>query len=184
MSFLINPYAFLAGADFESIATVTVGSGGAADVEFTSISSTYQHLQLRLVARSDAAATGNTGLVLRFNADTGSNYATHLLYGDGSSALASASSSSSSIVAGNIIRDNETASIFSGIVIDVLDYASSTKATTVRCVGAYDANGSGLATLRSGLWTSTNAVTSLKLTLGGGNFKQHSTAALYGIKAP
>jgi hypothetical protein len=33
--------------DFESIATVSVGSGGAADVEFTSIPATYTHLQIR-----------------------------------------------------------------------------------------------------------------------------------------
>jgi hypothetical protein len=37
--------------DFESIATVTVGGGGAATVEFTSIPATYTHLQLRYIAQ-------------------------------------------------------------------------------------------------------------------------------------
>jgi hypothetical protein len=34
-----------AAGDFESIATVTVGSGGSAVISFTSIPSTYAHLQ-------------------------------------------------------------------------------------------------------------------------------------------
>jgi hypothetical protein len=40
---------------YESIATVTVGSGGASEVEFTSIPSTYTHLQIRALARNTTA---------------------------------------------------------------------------------------------------------------------------------
>jgi hypothetical protein len=36
--------------DYESIATVSVGGGGAADVEFTSIPGTYTHLQIRALS--------------------------------------------------------------------------------------------------------------------------------------
>ncbi len=38
--FFINPFIYAGGGDFESIATVTVGSGGAASIEFASIPST------------------------------------------------------------------------------------------------------------------------------------------------
>ena len=45
--------------DFESIATVTVGSGGASSIEFTSIPGTYQHLQVRgLLRQSSSSASG------------------------------------------------------------------------------------------------------------------------------
>jgi hypothetical protein len=68
--------------DFQSIATVTVDSGGAADVEFTSISGTYTHLQIRSTARADNADTNNA-FKIQFNSDTGNNYARHELYANG-----------------------------------------------------------------------------------------------------
>jgi hypothetical protein len=36
------------GKDFDSIATTTVGAGGASTITFSSIPSTYRHLQIRL----------------------------------------------------------------------------------------------------------------------------------------
>ena len=73
---------------YESIATVTVGSGGAANVEFTSIPSTYAHLQVRAIFRN-ANATDTT--FMRINSDTGSNYAWHTLRGNGSAVTAAGS---------------------------------------------------------------------------------------------
>jgi hypothetical protein len=75
----------LVTTSYESIATVTVGSGGAANVEFTSIPATYTHLQVRGIGRSLEANTGVDVQYLRFNSDTGSNYAWHQLVGNGSS---------------------------------------------------------------------------------------------------
>ena len=40
---------------YESIQTVTVGLGGAANVEFTSIPATYTHLQIRGISKTDRA---------------------------------------------------------------------------------------------------------------------------------
>jgi hypothetical protein len=68
---------------YESIATVTVGSGGIADFTFTSIPSTYTHLQIR--AYWGFTDTGNnTWLNTRFNSDSGTNYAYHSLRANGS----------------------------------------------------------------------------------------------------
>ena len=186
MSFLINPFAFLAaGGDFESIATVTVGGGGAASIEFTSIpAGTYQHLQVRMLGRSDRAST-NENVRVQLNASTASNYAHHALRGDGSSVAAEAGSSQAQIELDRTLAgDTATASVFGAFVLDILDYASTSKASTIRAFGGYDENGGGQAVLSSGLWTLTDAVTSVKIyPRYGSNWKQHSTAALYGIKA-
>lgn len=187
MSFLINPYAFLAaGGDFESIATITVGSGGASEIEFASIPSTYQHLQIRYIARTNR--TGNTDdfMAIRFNSDNGSNYVIHLLYGTGTSALATAATSQTMSALGIITATDATASIFGAGVADILDYNSTSKTTTIRSMGSTDRNGAGQVRLNSGMWTSTNAVTSITLLpfTAGVDFVQHTTAALFGVKAP
>ena len=181
--FFINPFLGAVGGDYESIATVTVGSGGAANVEFTSISGSYQHLQIRGVVRGTAADT-DVAIRVQLNGDTGSNYAAHQLSGDGSGTSAAATSSASLMNLGNVAAANASASIFGACVIDLLDYASSSKAKTLRSFSGNDRNGSGIVTIRSGLWTSTNAVTSVKIYPSSGNWAQHSTLALYGVKAP
>ena len=181
MSFLINPFAFLAaGGDFESIATVTVGGGGAASIDFTSIPGTYQHLQVRLIGRSSSTGATGNNFDLTLNGDTASNYAYHGLYGDGAAAAATAVSSVTYMYWSRLATTSHSANIFGAGVFDILDYASTSKATTVRGVQGYDSNGGGRIYLNSGLWTSTAAVTSIKMTFTWG---QHSTAALYGIRA-
>ena len=78
---------------YESIQTVTVGSGGAADITFSSIPGTYKHLQLRVLARG--AGTGAVAMKLQFNSDTtsGNYYSYHEIYGTGSATAASANAS-------------------------------------------------------------------------------------------
>ena len=162
---------------YESIATVTVGSGGSSTITFSSIPSTYTHLQLRGIASS---ATANNGL-LTFNSDTGANYASHILYGDGANAAATALINDNYIYAS---RMGVGASNFSANVIDILDYTNTNKFTTVRCLRGNDENGSGgTILLNSGLWRNTNAITSITLTAqSAGTFRQYSQFALYGIK--
>lgn len=185
MSFLLNPFAFAAaGGDFESIATVTVGSGGASSIDFTSIPGTYQHLQIRLMSRANFSFAGGLQVIIRFNSDTGNNYRWHRLHGDGASVVAAANASAGGFIGmQKSIADTTTgSSVFSGQIVDILDYASSSKTTTVRAFNGYDANGIGTVSIQSGLWTSTNSVTSIALT-SDGNWIQHTTAALYGVKA-
>jgi len=186
MSFLINPFAFaVAGGDFESIATVTVGSGGAASIEFTSIPSTFAHLQIRYLCRG-VRSNVREDLVLQINSDTGSNYAYHRLLGYGSVAAADATTSSTYGYTSTISAANLTASIFGAGVTDILDYANTSKTTTVRTFGGVDGNGDSNVGVfvTSSLWNNTNAVTSVKLYGFNANLAQHSTAALYGVKAP
>jgi hypothetical protein len=184
--FFINPFIYAGGGDYESIATVTVGSGGAASIEFTSIPSTYQHLQIRGILRGADSSASDEAFVVRLNGDTGSNYAWHYLQGNGSSASASAGSSKTLIdYSIGAPAATATASAFCAFVVDILDYASTSKATTVRSFNAWDTNGGGLVRLTSGLWTSTSAVTSFSIVnVASRNAVQYSTAALYGVKAP
>ena len=166
---------------YESISTVTVGVGGATDVQFTSIPSTYKHLQVRGISRS-TDSSNYTQTKLTINGVT-TNYTLHQLFGDGSSATAFASTGQASTQYESMTADTATANIYGVTIIDILDYLSTDKYKTFRIMGGYDANGSGRLALSSGMTTTnTNAITSVTLTPRFGNFKQYSSFALYGIK--
>jgi hypothetical protein len=161
----------VASTSYESIATVTVGAGGASNVEFTSIPSTYSHLQIRGIFKQVGGDQWNS---MQLNGDTASgSYKTHALYGQGSSAVAEA---------GNTLFMLGNGGQFSGVVIDILDYKNTNKYKTTRALYGYDANGSGVILFQSHLWMSTSAVTSVKLNGITSNFQQYSSFALYGIK--
>ena len=176
-----------AGGDFESIATVTVGSGGSSSISFTSIPSTYKHLQVRMIARTNRASTVDA-MSLRFNGvSTGSAYAWHDLFGVGSGGggdpFTEAVSSTNEIKFYRATAASAASSIFGTVIIDVLDYADTNKNKTVRYLGGQDQNGSGEIIFGSGLWTSTSAINQLDITSFTGNsFVQYSSFALYGIK--
>ena len=161
---------------YESIATNTLGSS-AASTTFSSIPATYTHLQIRMITLVDIA-TVNTNITL--NADSGSNYSWHELYGDGATATAGAGATQTFMKAG--ITQSVTASYTGAAIIDILDYANTNKYKTIQVLTGSDANGSGYAILRSGSWRNTNAITSITLTAGSNNLKQYSSFALYGIK--
>ena len=169
---------------YEAISTVTVGGGGSSSITFSSIPSTYKHLQIRVLSRSNRAYTLDA-LKLRFNSDSSNNYAFHYLNGDGSSASAGGLTSASLtyVPTPNMAGNTATANIFGACVIDILDYTNTNKTQTVRMLGGTDLNGSGYSTFQSGLWLSTNAVTQIDLTPEvGSSFNQYSSFALYGIK--
>jgi len=167
---------------FESIATTTVGAGGTGTVTFSSIPSSYKHLQIRGIARTDRATFTSDPLKLTFNADGGSNYARHFLLGDGGSASADGVSSQTFIQNYLITTNVATSGVFAAFVMDILDYGSTSKTKTVRTLMGFDNNGSGFIGLNSGLWNSTSAITSLSLAGQFGTFQQYSQFALYGIK--
>ena len=170
---------------FESIATVTVGSGGSSSITFSSIPATYAHLQIRALGRSTRANT-NDSVAARFNSDT-TGYGTtgHVLYGNGSSVSASSdwiSGSSNYAYIGEICGDNAGTNIFGVFVTDILDYANTNKYKTVRLLGGHDRNGGGTINLGSSFWEDTSAISSITLTVTG-DWKQYSHVALYGIKS-
>ena len=170
-------------SSYESIATVTVGAGGSGTISFSSIPSTYKHLQIRYIARSNNAANVNSATGIQFNSDTGSNYSSHLVQGDGSSAGTDAYPSQTYVFGYLVAGGNANTGVFGTGVIDILDYTNVNKNKTVRALNGIDNNGSGIARLTSGLWMSTNAITSILIDNRIGNvYSQYSQFALYGIK--
>lgn len=174
-------------SSYESIASQTLASD-TATITFSSISGTYKHLQIRVLAKN--AFTTNRGVSLsriRFNSDSGSNYSYHRLIGDGTSVTASGGASQTYLYCfdtnGFGASDNST---FSTGIIDIIDYASTTKNKTLRCFSGVNQNSATTSEqstgLDSGAWFSTSAITQIDITSGGGNWKSGSTFALYGIK--
>ena len=170
--------------NYTSISTATVTSGGTASITFSSIPSTYTHLQVRAFAKGDYASVSPIALAFRLNGDSGSNYAIHYLYGAGTGGGTAGAFTSVTVGYQGVISSAvDNANVFGVSVMDVLDYTNTNKYKTIRCFSGYDANGSGQAYLNSSLWQNTSAITSITLTPGAGtNFNQYSSFALYGVK--
>jgi hypothetical protein len=176
----ISGHLFAPSGAYDSIATTTVGAGGASTITFSSIPSTYTHLQIRYTARQDASAIGQ--VFFRVNSDTGGNYSSHLLYGDGGGVAAGSYTSDNYSRTGLLGGTSLASNIFGVATIDILDYANTNKFKTTRTLSGIDANGSGYVWYTSSNWRSTSAVTSLSFFAEHGNFIQNTQFALYGIK--
>ena len=172
-------------SSYESIATVTLTTG-TAYVDFTSIPSGYKHLQIRGIIMN---AASNDNLAIRMgngSLDTGSNYASHQMQGNGSTASAGSSTSqTAAYLSGLVIASSAYPYAF---VYDILDYGSTSKNKTIRGLSGQDGNATGTATdwriqLTSGLWmNSASAVNVIRIYLPAGNMGNYSHFALYGIK--
>lgn len=157
---------------YESIATVSLSSSQAY-IDFTSIVNTYKHLQIRASA---SQTSGGGSCDVEFNSDTTStNYYQHALFGSGSSA---GSGSGNNKALGFQL---DSAAIGGG-VMDILDYSNTNKLKTTRTLSGNDTNGGGYIVLRSGLWSNTAAISSIRIYPSSGSFTSGSHFALYGIK--
>lgn len=168
-----------AGA-YESIATITPSSG-ATIITFSSIPSTYKHLQIRWLANT-YNATSNEGLYIQFNGDTAANYSWHALNGDGSGAYSNgAANVTYPCLTSNVLP--ATGTTYAAGILDVQDYSVTTKNKTARMIAGRDTNGATTQTinLSSGAWFNTAAITSLSFRTGSG-FSSTSVFSLYGIK--
>ena len=90
--------------------------------------------------------------------------------------------SQTTLIVNRCTASTETANNFGAYIVDILDYASTSKNTTTRALAGYDNNGNGSLYVKSGLWLDTSAITSITVTPNAGNWVEHSTLALYGIK--
>jgi hypothetical protein len=172
---------------FESIATLS-GDGSSATVTFNSIPSTYKSLQIRMLVR-DTGTSGNFGVpAIRLNGDTTANYSSHEMIGTTSAISASgvASRTSMDTSGSRIIPDSSLANYMGVAIIDITDYASTSKNKTVRwTVGANTSGFYGVSRIgvESGHWRNTSAVNSISILLTTGNaWTTTSTFALYGVK--
>ena len=171
------------------IGAVTVGSAGASSITFSSIPSTYTHLQVRGITRSTNGSTNGISIYVRFNSDTATNYSYHGLdtYQGASAAIEAFGGASSTYAFAGIMPNSALLSnMFNATVIDILDYANTNKYKTTRSLSGYDMNGAttgyNYLGLYSGSWRSTSAVSTITLLGASDNFAQYSSFALYGIK--
>jgi hypothetical protein len=174
-----------AGGSFESIATAT-GTGSSNTITFSSIPSTYKHLQVRGFYRDTyTGLDASVALFVHFNGDTSNLYNAHRLQGDGSSASAVDDSRSGKFPIWFAGYTTQTYTQVGGVMImDIHDYASTTKNKTVRTLSGVNDNtlGSNGVALQSGLYRSTNAINSITLTADLTAFATNTVYSLYGIK--
>ena len=121
---------------------------------------------------------------MQLNSDTGNNYSTHKLFGSGSNANTSGTSTTTRIDLGYMMNSS---SEYGAMVTDLLDYTATNKAKTIRALSGTDLNGSGYINLNSGLWFKNTSsiyevINSIKISPGAGTFAQYTQLALYGIK--
>lgn len=159
---------------FELIASSTVGAGGAASIDFTSIPSTYTDLSIATSLRN--ASTFGT-VYVTFNSNT-SSYSGRRLF-------VNLSSVSSDTVGRDMSVENPasfTASTFSNGNIYIPNYAGSTnKSVSLDWVTENNATNNYLGFVAA-LWSNSAAITSVSLAPAAGTFAQYSTAYLYGVK--
>jgi len=138
------------------IQSVTVGSAGAASIEFGSIPQTYTDLMLVVSGRSVYAANATAIL----NGSSTDNSLIMSVFLDGASS---------------------TASVFSNASVYIPNYAGSTQ-KSVSTDSATENNATeAYTTFQASLWTGTAAITSITI-LGDADFAQYTSASLYGIK--
>ena len=168
---------------YDSIQTVTVSGSSTFSVSFTSIPSTYTHLQIRGIGAYARTAAFPGGTVWTFNNDTAANYSSHSLYGYNSIASTGSGVGASSLGLSDVGTINSSVQYWSPTVIDILDYANTNKYKTARAFSGMD-NGTvtGEIDFYSGNWRSTSAITTITMTVGTYNLVAGTTYALYGIK--
>lgn len=161
------------------IASSTVGAGGAANIDFTSIPATFTDLCVKASAREESAS--NTELRMRINGNTSSVYSTLELRGTGS-AVSSFTLSGTFAVAGRQNTNASTGSTFGNFEVYLPNYLSSSNKSF--SADSVTENNATLAytSFVAGLFSDTTAITSLSFFCEAGDLAEYSTFYLYGVK--
>lgn len=167
-----------AGGNALTLISTAYGTGSSGTITFSSIPSTFKHLQIRAVASKDTA--GDIEFGVQFNSDSGSNYTWHRLTGNGSSVSSGWYGGVGSASYVGYVTGTGTANAHAANVIDILDYTNTNKNKTIRALVGTTSS-SNLIRLNSGIWFSTAAISSVTLTYGGWNFTTASRFSLYGV---
>jgi len=165
-----------------------LGSDGATLVDWTSISSSYDHLIAMLSTRADSTAIGESFKV-QLNGDTSAtDYSYTNMYGDGTTTIQQENQTGQATVSayprmlgtGDGLTNN-----FSGTRIYFFDYSNTDKFKSVlteNCAPSKTTGaGQGYIYLNSGLWADTSAINQITITASSNDFESGSTATLYGI---
>jgi len=166
----------------KKIQSVTVGSGGAANMQFTNIPGTFDDLIIKTSIRNSGTTLNSfPSALFKFNTSS-ANFSARLLYGDGSG---TGSLSNTTGYFASINNNNTTSSTnntFASVDIYIPNYTGSTN-KSFSAESVTETNGTtAYSVLTAGLWSQTSTITSIEIYLSADNLLQHSTAVLYGIK--
>jgi hypothetical protein len=168
---------------YVAIQTVTVGSGGATEFDFTSIPSTFTDLVVKVSSRTNRSDTRES-ISIKFNNDTSSIYSYRIIYGDGSAAASSSGSAGTFLWSGESTGSTATASVFGSTEIYIPNYAGSNNKSLSADFTSENNATAIIQGLSAGLYSSATAISRITLTGGSGfTFQKHSTSTLYGIKS-
>lgn len=147
--------------------TLTVDT---ATVTFSGVPQTFT--DLILVINGFLSADDN--VYLQFNSDTGSNYSSTFLFGSGSATSSGRTSNQTTMQLGGIYTTANGNAIYS-----IQNYSNTTTNKTVLARAGHASSGTQI---RSGLWRSTSAISTILVGgLSGINLKSGTTLTLYGI---
>jgi len=158
---------------YEKIATTTLGSS-AADITFSSIASSWTDLRVVFVG---TLVSNNYNLYWNLNGDTSSLYSRTNISGNGSAAASNRATNEAYWL--NTSPGGISSTIPSMTTLDLFSYAGGTFKTGLIEFTA-DYNGSGVTARYVGLYRSTSAITSIKIS-SDVNLAAGTTATLYGI---
>lgn len=170
------------------LATYTVTGSAETVIEFTnldtSFASTYKHLQIFAVARSDRSGAHNEPYIIRANSDSGSNYSWHSAYGYGGGSGAGAGANASYLqISDGITSASSATGTFGATLMDIPNAFSTNTYKTFQTLNGYASPGYGITIFNTGNWRNTSAISSLSFEpLIGTNFLVGSTISIFGLK--
>lgn len=162
----------------------SVLGAAAASITFSSIPSTYRHLQLLITGRSDSATPIYTYVRMSFNGDGGANYYYEELNINNATVGSSSAVAQTGLVIGAITNSTNTADRAGVIDLTIPRYAGTTfhKSFTSLTQAAVTSVASGQYNfMHGGTWASTAAITSITLAPNSGNFIAGTVVTLYGL---
>lgn len=157
------------------IASSTVGTGGAANITFSSIPQTYTDLTLVINIRS---GSNNDTLFMRINGDTSATVS-RIIEGNGAS-VSSSNSTTNTFVRFGTITSAASASSFSSGQAFFPNYTGSALKTVTTDYVSENAATTAYQTMVAGRFPLTAAITSLLISNTGSSLAEFSTAYLYG----
>ena len=163
----------------------TALTSSASAVTFTStndgqVGDWSQYLDLMVIwyGRSDRSSTNND-CIIRFNNDTGSNYAIQLYSGSGASANPYGATTTFAYL-GDLPAANSTANHMSAGVATIFD-VNSGKFKSLLSHSAKDSSGSGYVSMFVGTWNNQAPITEIDIMASGNNFVSGTVIDLFGV---
>jgi hypothetical protein len=151
-------------------------STAVSSITFSNIPTTYTDLVL-VTNLQNVTTQGYP--YLRFNGDSGSNYSTSYLVGNGSAASSSRYNSITELYLSNNIAGSLTTNFSFNCIANIQSYSNP---SAYKSVISKEGNTNGVE-LSSGLWRNNSPITNILFAVSGGTFASGSTVTLYGIKA-